>query len=160
MKKTALLFIVLFASVCSFAVAEEQQDPQKSDMSQSDMQRPDMREEGGRGEHSGMMGGNKMGKMGMMGMHPTMVATSDGGVVVLMGNKLVKYDGNLELVKEVEMKGGPKPMDKKPEDAEMKKAPAPSQDEPAEKTEASAQESKPEPFAVPSPTVSSAEQKQ
>ena len=32
-----------------------------------------------------------------------MVATTDGGVVVKMGNKLLKYDKNLKLVKEVEL---------------------------------------------------------
>ena len=63
-------------------------------------------------EHAGMMGKHH----GMMGQRPPMcpmmkgmmekkvVATSDGGVVVLVGNKLVKYDKDLNLVKEVEIK--------------------------------------------------------
>ena len=57
----------------------------------------------------GMMGsmmGDKMGK-GMM-MHAMMpkqiVASNDGGVIVLAGNKLYKYDKNLVLVKEAEIK--------------------------------------------------------
>lgn len=46
---------------------------------------------------------------GMMHQQPTMIATSDGGVVVLAGGKLSKYDGLLNLVKEVEIKRGPSP---------------------------------------------------
>ena len=38
---------------------------------------------------------------GMMGK--AMVPSNDGGVIVMMGNKLFKYDKNLNLVKEVEM---------------------------------------------------------
>jgi hypothetical protein len=40
-----------------------------------------------------------------------MVATPDGGVIVLSGPKLAKYDAQLNLVKEIELKGSPKPMD-------------------------------------------------
>ncbi len=49
----------------------------------------------------------RMGQMAMqmMGsMQRQMVATSDGGVIVLAGNKLLKYDKDLNLVKEVEIK--------------------------------------------------------
>jgi hypothetical protein len=42
--------------------------------------------------------------MGMMSMMGNLVATNDGGVVVLMGLKLYKYDKNLNLVKEAEIK--------------------------------------------------------
>ena len=45
--------------------------------------------------------------MGSM-MKKEMVATGDGGVIVLSGNKLLKYDKDLELLKEVEL-----PMDMK-----------------------------------------------
>ena len=68
------------------------------------------------GDKAGMMDG-KSGMMGMMdgkmmGMCPMMksmmersvVATNDGGVVVVMGNKLTKYDKDLNVTKEVEMK--------------------------------------------------------
>jgi hypothetical protein len=46
------------------------------------------------------------GPRGMMGafMDRTVVATSDGGVVVLAGEKLMKFDKNLNLVKEIEVK--------------------------------------------------------
>ena len=45
-----------------------------------------------------------MGKMGcpMMGK-AQMVATDEGGVIVLAGRKLMKYDADLNLVKEVEL---------------------------------------------------------
>lgn len=63
------------------------------------------------GMKGGMMGkGMRHGKsMKMCPMMKTMttrsvVATSDGGVVVVMGNKLTKYDKNLNVVKEVELK--------------------------------------------------------
>jgi len=54
--------------------------------------------------------GKKM--MGMMG-GKSMVATSDGGVVILIGNKLQKYDKNLLLQKEVEIKMDKDMMSKK-----------------------------------------------
>ena len=46
----------------------------------------------------------------MMGMMPVgdMVATADGGVVILIGNRLVKYDSNLRLVKEMKIEVGKK----------------------------------------------------
>ena len=61
------------------------------------------------GDKDGMMSGKMMGMMGMHGMmmkmmEKTMVATSDGGVIVLAGNKLTKYDKDLNVVKEVELK--------------------------------------------------------
>jgi hypothetical protein len=67
------------------------------------------------GPSQGMMGNDGMMPMGgMRGMmaqsmaqsitHEAMVATSDGGVVVWAGNKLMKYDSGLNVVKEVELK--------------------------------------------------------
>jgi len=49
----------------------------------------------------------RMGAMAMqmMGsMQRQMVATSDGGVIVLAGGKLLKYDKDLNLVREVDLK--------------------------------------------------------
>lgn len=56
--------------------------------------------------------GQDKGKMmGMMhDMKPSMVSSSDGGVIVMSGNHLTKYDKNLNVVKEVEIKGGMKGM--------------------------------------------------
>ncbi len=49
-------------------------------------------------DKKGMMG------HGMMGMMPkTMVVSGDGGVIVQSGNKLLKYDKDLNLVKEAEI---------------------------------------------------------
>ncbi len=48
----------------------------------------------------GMMGRDQMGK-GMMSK--SMVATQDGGVVVMIGNRLYKFDQNLNLKKETEI---------------------------------------------------------
>jgi hypothetical protein len=52
------------------------------------------------GPGQGMMGRDHMSK-GMMSI--SMVATQDGGVVVMIGNKLYKYDQNLSLKKETEI---------------------------------------------------------
>jgi hypothetical protein len=59
----------------------------------------------------GMMGGGMMPMRGMMAQsmaesmsHDAMVATSDGGVVVWAGGKLMKYDSGLNLTKEIELK--------------------------------------------------------
>ncbi len=72
------------------------------------------------GEDQGMMmggpqgqgeGRGKMNPMMMKGMmqKDSLVATSDGGVVVLSGPRLLKYDANLTLVKEVELPKGKPP---------------------------------------------------
>jgi hypothetical protein len=60
---------------------------------------------------SGMMAnGEMMGKCPMHGMmmkgmmEKSMIAAGDGGVIVLAGNKLIKYDKDLNIVKEVEIK--------------------------------------------------------
>ena len=45
---------------------------------------------------------NAMMMHGMM--NKSIVATPDGGVIIVMGNKLLKYDKDLNLVKEVEIK--------------------------------------------------------
>ena len=58
----------------------------------------------------GMRGRNMMGtgmmmnEMGSMMNGSSLVATTDGGIVVLMGNELSKYDKDLNLVKQVEVK--------------------------------------------------------
>ncbi len=75
-------------------------------------------EEAGEQEMGGKM---KQGKMDMMRkcgmmmkkMDKEMVATKDGGVIVMTGHKLMKYDKNLELVKEVKIKTGKEGMYKK-----------------------------------------------
>lgn len=87
-KTTILLTIAVVVGIASYVVfAQEQQ-------------------------RGGMMGRGMMGRQGMMGMSPmasmmystSLAATNDGGVVVLMGNKLTRYDNDLNAVKEVEVK--------------------------------------------------------
>jgi hypothetical protein len=57
-----------------------------------------------RGMGMPMQGKRMMGcPCAMMGK-TQMVATEDGGVIVLVGNKLMKYGADLGLVKEVEVK--------------------------------------------------------
>ena len=54
----------------------------------------------------GMQGRGMMGFDGMMGpmmRSSSLVATSDGGIIALMGNELSKYDQDLNLVKQVEI---------------------------------------------------------
>ena len=88
-----MMLVVLFAGI-SLVNAEGMKDGVK-----------------GKGMKCSMMGKGMMDDK-MMGMCPmmksmmerTVVATSDGGVVVVMCNKLTKYDKNLNLVKEAELK--------------------------------------------------------
>ena len=133
MKKLILLVIVLFTSFSPYSFAEE------DDTQQPDMQRPEIQQQDGpRGDGSGMMDEDRMRMKGgpKMGMHPTVVATSDGGIVVLMGKKIAKYNSELDLVKEVELKGGPKHADKNLEQKEIltRRHLTPPQNEPVNET--------------------------
>jgi hypothetical protein len=55
--------------------------------------------------HQGMSGQDMMNRdhMGKGMISNSMVATQDGGVVVMIGNRLYKYDQNLNLKKETEI---------------------------------------------------------
>ncbi len=68
----------------------------------------------GQPDRGGMMGGGMMqnnrsmmpmmrGMMARDMMQEALVATSDGGVVLMAGGKLIKYDSALNVVKEVEV---------------------------------------------------------
>jgi hypothetical protein len=93
MRIAKLVVLVAIVSVIflAFAFAQESSDIQKHMM--------------GKGMRS-----SKTGKLLMHNMMTNqmmqkyMVATKDGGVVVMIGNKLLKYDKNLNLVKEAEIK--------------------------------------------------------
>jgi hypothetical protein len=99
MKKFIFAVILLSLFVPAVAFAEE---AQKEEMAPQGL------------SASGAGGGMDMEKpMGMPGMEKMcrsmmgkaqMVATDEGGVIVLAGNKLMKYDADLNLVKEVEVK--------------------------------------------------------
>lgn len=108
------LFLVSFAAPLAFA---ESQDA--AELSNSMIERMEKKD-------------GKDWKKGKMGMphQPTMIATSDGGVIVLSGPKLAKYDKDLNLIKEVELKGGPKPGEKKGEERH------PTETEPVQNAEA------------------------
>ena len=81
----------------------------------------------GKGGMMGMMGGKGMMDGKMMGMCPMMqammqkqvVATNDGGIVVIAGNKITKYDKDLNVVKEVESKMDIEGMQKMMKDCPM-----------------------------------------
>jgi len=97
MKKT--IFIALMALLIVPALVFSQEKSPAMDKSMEMGKGMDMGK--GMGMCKGM--GRECGKMGMM-MQKQMVATSDGGVIVLAGNKLYKYDKDLNLVKEAEIK--------------------------------------------------------
>ena len=84
----AVIALSLLVSVPVFA-----EEAPKSEMPAMSMDKP-----------AGMpMPGMRKMCCAMMGK-PQMVATDEGGVIVLAGNKLMKYDAELNLVKEVEVK--------------------------------------------------------
>jgi len=89
MKKLTLLFVLtafcLVLPGVSFAEEAGKKDPS--------MKHHKMMKKGG-------MKDMMMKKM----MQKEMVATKDGGIILLVGNKLIKYDQDLNLIKEVEIK--------------------------------------------------------
>lgn len=87
MKKIILMALVLsWVSLPLFA-----EEVRKDDESMPSMEK-------------GMMGGKGMYWKHMIMGKASMVSTDKGGVIVLAGNKLMKYDADLSLVKEVEIK--------------------------------------------------------
>ena len=123
MKKVIFAVVVLSLLITIPAFAEE---TKKEEMPGMSMDKPGMP----------MMPG--MGKMCPPMMEKTqMVATDEGGVFVLAGNKLMKYDADLNLVKEAEVKMPMPPMGGKqcPMMGGMKdQTPAPAAPEVQEKT--------------------------
>ncbi|OGX16053.1 MAG: hypothetical protein A2166_05430 [Omnitrophica WOR_2 bacterium RBG_13_41_10] len=98
MKKTIFITLMVLILVPALAFAEEKSMGMDTSMKMAKGM------EMGKGMGMGRRGmGFNCGKMCMM-MQKQMVVTSDGGVIVLAGNKLYKYDKNLNLVKEVEIK--------------------------------------------------------
>jgi len=94
-----ITFSLLLAGFFSLAPAEEP----KEGISGKDMAQTSMMGQGMIGQ--GMMAKDKMMGMCMCPMMKTsLVSTEDGGVIVLVGNKLQKYDKDLSLKKEVEIK--------------------------------------------------------
>lgn len=101
MKK--ILFVLLAAVVCmSFLSVSFAKDMGEKKLDNKDKGCP-------------MCNMNRM----MMGGGKVLVATQDGGVVLMMGNKLIKYDAQMNIVKEAEIKMDMEAMKKSME--EMKK---------------------------------------
>ena len=102
------IICLIFAGLLIAAPLVRAEDPAMK----TDSPEPMVKEEGkGHGKHGmkgkwkekGMMGKGMMGGMCSMMSSKQMVAVGDG-IVVLAGNKLIKYDKNLNVVKEVEIK--------------------------------------------------------
>ncbi len=126
MKKSAFLFLFCLAITIP-ALAEDDDMMQPRERRGGQMRMDDGGGMGGmmrsgEGMGGGMMGGKGMDMMkgGMRGPS-SMVAVGDGSIVVLSGNKLTKYDGDLNLMKTVEIESGPEGMKKPPmgEEPEM-----------------------------------------
>ena len=123
MKKTLFLFFAGLLMVGSLAFAQEGM------MMNQEMKEP-MKEPGmGHMMMHGMKGHGMMGK-GMKGemcstmktmSEKQMVPSGDGGVIVMVGNKLIKYDKNLNVVKEAEIKVDMEAMKKMMGDCPMMK---------------------------------------
>lgn len=87
-------FILTSAGICFAQASDDQTGKMGTMMSGKDMM-----------GHKGMSGQDMMARdhMGKGMMSNSIVATQDGGVVVMIGNRLYKYDQNLNLKKELEI---------------------------------------------------------
>ena len=105
MKKIRIL-IILGALIVStgLAVAQDKKGEMRPMGEKKGMGMMDMM--GGGMMDKGMMGGKMMMCQGMMHsmMNKSIVPTGDGGIILLSGNNLSKYDKDLNLVKSVEIK--------------------------------------------------------
>ena len=106
--KVALAVLLMVGIMVVPLIAQEKpgtvgEDETMMPMSDQDMDTNMHMMNRGRMDKNLMMGMHMMG-MGRMMKNTSMVATSDGGVVVLMGNKLYKYDKDLMLQKQTEIK--------------------------------------------------------
>jgi hypothetical protein len=107
MKRTMFLSLIVVVSIAfmSLAIAQDRTTTMKETEKTGMMNKQGMM---GQGEH--MMGqGESWGPHEMCGMmmgsmmEHCMVPTGDGGVIVMMGDKLMKYDRDLNLVKEMQV---------------------------------------------------------
>lgn len=98
MRKIVLIVLLAVVFVATYAISYAQQCGLSQTAGTEEKPEEMSASHGGHGEmHAKKMMPMMMGKC-------SMVATTDGGVVVMCCNKLLKYDKNLELKKEVEMK--------------------------------------------------------
>ncbi len=112
MKKGTAVITAVFVLTAAGSALAQMNDKAKETMGEKAPMKEEQKGMGmmeGKGGMMGkeMMGGGMMMKcMGMMQkMHTNLVATSDGGVVVVSGGKLIKYDNQLNVVKEVDLSG-------------------------------------------------------
>ena len=96
----SLIFVIMVTIFCQSVVfsedaAEEKKAAEEKNEKQAQRER---------------MAGMVMSMLG--NMQKQIVATPDGGVVVLMGNKLLKYDKDLNLKRAVELTTEPEPNEK------------------------------------------------
>ena len=87
----SVIVFIMFCSVAAFAQSPVEKNP------------PAVEEKAQEKQMANEQIGSLVMQM-MNGMQKQMVATSDGGVIVMAGHKLFKYDKDLNLVKEVELK--------------------------------------------------------
>ena len=109
---SVVLVCLLVIGFYSLALAEENKTMTGKEMMKAGMMEKGMKCDKEMMEHCKMMG------MQHMMMSKSMVATPDGGVIVMVGHKLQKYDKDLVLQKEVELK-----MDKEEMKEKMEKGP-------------------------------------
>ncbi len=100
MKRILAVVTVLILTVSGLALAQMNKGKEMMGDKGMGMMKGDMMDKGG------MMGGKMMGMCPMMQsmMQKSVVATSDGGIIIVTWNKLTKYDKDLNVVKEVEVK--------------------------------------------------------
>lgn len=91
--KIFILVIAFFMSYPVFAFAEDAQEQKTSAADEAKKEKQASNER---------MATMAMSMMAMM--QKQMVASGDGGVIILTGNKLLKYDKDLNLIKAVELK--------------------------------------------------------
>lgn len=116
----AVVVVALFVMSIGFVVMAQEEEVDTTATSSTMEHKEGMMGMGkmkGKMMHHGKEKGASMMQM-MMGtmMKKQMVATEDGGIIVLSGNKLLKYDKDLNLKKEVEV-----PMDMEGMHKRMKK---------------------------------------
>ncbi|HOW42412.1 MAG TPA: hypothetical protein P5110_08415 [Candidatus Omnitrophota bacterium] len=97
-QRILMIAVMLLIVLLSFVFAQENTQNQTQTQSQSGMMGQGMMGQGMMNRK--MMDRDIMSSM----MEKKIVATNDGGVVVWIGNKLFKYDKELKLVKETEIK--------------------------------------------------------
>ena len=113
MNKKMLIMVLTVGLACvtawGYAEGDKNKDMTADKESMGVMGGGKMGQEGMMGK-GGMMGGEMMGHMHAMmmkgAMGASLVATSDGGVVVLKGNILTKYDKNLNVIQTVSIEDG------------------------------------------------------